>query len=215
MSRVRIKFCGITRGDDARTAASLGVDALGFVFTRRSPRFVEPATATAIRRALPPFITTVALFMDDEPGWVREVVATFKPHLLQFHGSESPAVCAEFAQPYLKAVAMASEPDVASYVARYPGACGFLLDGHATGGQGGRGERFDWSRIPAIGSALVLAGGLDAGNVGAAIGQARPYAVDVSSGIESAAGIKDATRMREFVDAVRAANQTAMMTTSP
>lgn len=214
MNRVRIKFCGITRGEDAHGAASLGVDALGFVFTRRSARFIEPAAAAAIRRALPPFVATVALFMDDEPAWVHEVMATFRPDLLQFHGSESPASCAAFGRAWLKAVAMASEPDVASYAARYPGASGFLLDGHATGGQGGRGERFDWSRIAAFDRPLILAGGLDAGNVGAAIALVRPFAVDVSSGIESAPGIKDATRMRAFVDAVCAANQHGV-TTSP
>ena len=206
MNRVRIKFCGITRAEDARRAAALGVDALGFVFTRRSARFIEPSAASAIRRALPPFVSTVALFMDDEPAWVDEVVAIVRPDLLQFHGTESPATCATFGRAFLKAVAMASEPDVASYAARYPGACGFLLDGHAAGGQGGAGQRFDWSRVPAIDRPMIVAGGLDANRVGAAIAQARPYGVDVSSGIESAPGIKDATRMREFVDAVRAAH---------
>lgn len=206
MNRVRIKFCGLTRAEDAGVAAGLGVDALGFVFTRRSHRFVEPAVAATIRRSLPPFTTTVALFMDDEPAWINEVIATFRPDLLQFHGNESPATCATFGRAWLKAVAMASVPDVASYVAGFPGACGFLLDAHASGGQGGSGARFDWSRMPTLDRALILAGGLDAGNVGDAIRQTRPYAVDVSSGIETAPGIKDAQRMREFVAAVRAAH---------
>ena len=203
MNRVRIKFCGITRGEDAQAAAALGVDALGFVFTRRSPRFVEPAAAASIRRALPPFVTAVALFMDDDPAWINEVIATFRPQLLQFHGRETAADCALPGLPYLKAVAMASVPDVASYAAGFPAASGFLLDAHAYGEQGGRGECFDWSRVRALERAVILAGGLDAGNVAAAIAQTRPHAVDVSSGIERAAGIKDARRMQDFVAAVR------------
>lgn len=204
MSRVRIKFCGITRTEDAQTAVALGVDALGFVFTRRSPRFVEPATAASIRRALPPFVTSVALFMDDDPAWIGEVVATFRPPLLQFHGRETAADCAMPGLPYLKAVAMASVPDVASYAAGFPSASGFLLDAHAYGEQGGGGMRFDWTRVRALERAVILAGGLDAGNVAEAIAQTRPYAVDVSSGIESGPGIKDARRMHDFVAAVRA-----------
>lgn len=206
MNRVRIKFCGLTRAEDAGLAVRIGVDALGFVFTRRSRRFVEPAVAASIRRSLPPFATTVALFMDDEPAWINEVMDIFRPDLLQFHGNESPATCATFGRAWLKAVAMASVPDVASYVAGFAGACGFLLDAHASGEQGGSGARFDWSRMPTLDRALILAGGLDAGNVGDAIRQTRPYAVDVSSGIETAPGIKDAQRMREFVAAVRAAH---------
>jgi phosphoribosylanthranilate isomerase len=203
MKRVRIKFCGITRAEDAILAAALGVDVLGFVFTRRSRRFIEPSAATGIRRQLPPFVSTVALFMDDEPAWIDEVISIFRPNLLQFHGSESPAACAGFARPYLKAVAMASVADVASYAAGFSGASGFLLDAHAIGEQGGSGTRFDWSRIPKLDRPLILAGGLDAGNVGEAIAIAHPYAVDVSSGIETSPGIKDARRMQDFAAAVR------------
>lgn len=204
MTRVRIKFCGITREEDAQAAVALGVDALGFVFTRKSRRFVEPAVATQIRRKLPPFVASVALFMDDEAAWVEQVISIMRPTFLQFHGDESVAFCESFGLPYLKAVAMASVKDVASYAAGFAGAAGFLLDAHAAGEQGGSGARFDWSRMPNLDKPLILAGGLDAGNVGVAISMTRPYAVDVSSGIEAAPGVKDARRMQEFVAAVRA-----------
>ncbi len=206
MIRTRIKFCGITRAEDAQAAVALGVDALGFVFTRRSARFVGLAEAVRLLRALPPFVGAVALFMDDDPAWVREVVATVRPDLVQFHGEEAAADCTSCGTPWIKAVPMGSVADVASYATGYPGAAGFLLDAHASGGQGGGGATFDWSRATGTGRPLILAGGLDAGNVGAAIAQVRPYAVDVSSGIEAARGIKDARRMQDFVAAVRAAD---------
>ncbi len=203
MNRVRTKFCGITRAEDARFAAAIGVDALGFVFTRQSRRFVEARIAAQIIRDLPPFVTVVALFMDDEPAWIRQMISSVRPHVLQFHGSEGVADCANHGLPYLKAVAMATVMDVASYAARFPGAAGFLLDAHASGEPGGQGARFDWSKRPQLDRPLILAGGLDADNVGEAIRRIRPFAVDVSSGIESAPGIKDATRMQAFIDAVR------------
>jgi phosphoribosylanthranilate isomerase len=206
VTRTRIKFCGITRPDDARLAAELGVDALGLVFTPRSRRRVELATAAAIRRALPPFVAAVALFMDDEPGWIAQVIDAVQPDLLQFHGSETAEFTGAFARPYLKAVPMASVGDVAAYAAQHPAAAGFLLDSHATGTAGGSGAAFDWTRVPRdFGRPLLLAGGLDAHNVAQAIALARPYAVDVSSGVEAAPGVKDAAKMRAFVDAVRAA----------
>ena len=206
MNRVRIKFCGLVRDEDAAFAARLGVDALGFVFTSRSPRRMTIAAATAIVRRLPPLVSVVALFMDDEPALIREVVARVRPQFLQFHGDESPAECATHGLPYLKAIAMATVADVASYAAGYTGAAGFLLDAHASGEPGGQGARFDWSRSVPLARPLILAGGLDAENVGDAIRAVRPYAVDVSSGIESAPGIKDAARMQAFVSAVRAAD---------
>jgi phosphoribosylanthranilate isomerase len=203
MIRVRIKFCGLTRSEDASLAASLGVDALGFVFTRRSRRFIEPASAAPIMRGLAPFVTTVALFMDNDPAWVRQVVSMTRPQMLQFHGDENAVDCAGHGLPYLKAVPMATVVDVASYAARFPGAAGFLLDAHASGESGGQGARFDWSRRPQLDRPLILAGGLDPGNIPDAIRALQPFGVDVSSGIESAPGIKDAQRMRNFVDAVR------------
>ncbi len=203
MNRVRTKFCGITRAEDARFAAEIGVDALGFVFTPKSRRFMEPGAAARIMRELAPFVTTVALFMDDEPAWIRQVVSMTRPQLLQFHGNENLADCTGHGVPYLKAVPMATITDVASYAAGFPGAAGFLLDAHASGEPGGRGARFDWSKRPRLDCPLILAGGLDADNVGEAIRRMQPFAVDVSSGIESAPGIKDATRMQAFIDAVR------------
>ena len=206
-NRVRIKFCGITRAADASLASSLGVDALGFVFTRRSGRFIEADAANRIVRELPPFVTSVALFMDDEPAWIRQVISIARPHLLQFHGNEQAADCAGYGLPYLKAVPMGSVVDVASYVAGFPGAAGFLLDAHASGEPGGQGVRFDWSRPVQQDRSLILAGGLAPDNVQEAIRRVKPFAVDVSSGIESAPGIKDAARMRAFVDAVCATEQ--------
>ena len=205
--RVRIKFCGITRAEDADAAVMAGADALGFVLTRGSRRHVEPAAAAKIARALPPFVSTIALFMDDDPDWIDEAIDDLNPDLLQFHGNESPEDCERHACPYLKAVPMGSIKDVTAYVAAYGSATGLLLDANAIGEAGGSGHAFDWSRVPALSKPMILAGGLDAANVGRAIRLTRPYGVDVSSGIETAPGIKDARKMRDFVAAVKAANQ--------
>ena len=205
--RVRIKFCGITRVEDAEAAVAAGVDALGFVLTRRSRRHVEPADAARIARSLPPFISTVALFMDDDPDWIDEAIDNLNPDLLQFHGNESPEDCERHACPYLKAVPMGSISDVPSYAAAYAGATGLLLDANAIGEVGGSGHSFDWTRVPDLPKPVILAGGLDAINVARAIRLTRPYGVDVSSGIEASAGIKDARKMRDFVAAVRATIQ--------
>ena len=205
--RTRIKFCGITRVDDARRGAELGIDAIGFVFTRASQRFVGISQARTIRAELPPFVTAVALFMDDEPGWIEEVVSSVQPDLLQFHGAETDRFAASFARPYIKAVPMASVADAARHVAEFPNASGFLLDSHERGARGGTGRTFDWARAPSSGGhEYVLAGGLTAQNVAQAIAAVRPYGVDVSSGIESAPGIKDQSKMRAFVAAVRSAD---------
>lgn len=204
MNRVRTKFCGITRSKDAQFAAAIGVDALGFVFSRQSRRFIEPQAAAPIIRELPPLLSVVALFMDDEPAWIRQVIAIARPQILQFHGNEILADCASHGLPYLKAVPMATVTDVASYAAGFAGAAGFLLDAHARGEAGGQGFRFDWTREPGLDRPWLLAGGLDADNVGEGIRLLRPYAVDVSSGIEASPGIKDAGRMRAFVSAVQA-----------
>lgn len=207
MTRTRIKFCGITRIEDAVQAARLGVDAIGLVFTRRSPRFVALEQARAVVAALPPLTGVVALFMDDEAEWVREVEQIVRPHILQFHGRENDDFCAGFDTPHIKAVAMGSEADVQIRLAAHPHACGFLLDGHAAGTQGGRGQGFDWTRIPdGMDRPLILAGGMHADNVAAAIRQVRPWAVDVSSGIESEPGVKDAAKMAALIAAVHAAD---------
>ncbi|HET7267476.1 MAG TPA: phosphoribosylanthranilate isomerase [Oleiagrimonas sp.] len=210
MNRTRVKFCGMTRVEDAVFAARLGVDAVGLVFTRRSPRFVEPAQARAIAAALPPLVDVVALFMDDDAAWVREVERAVHPHWLQFHGSEDDAFCAGFDTPHVKAIAMGSEGDVGTRMAAHPSARAFVFDGHAAGTQGGRGQGFDWSRLPRdAGHPLVLAGGLHADNVASAIERVRPWAVDVSSGIESAPGVKEPAKSAAFVRAVREADEAA------
>lgn len=206
MNRVRIKFCGITRVEDAHAAIELGVDAIGVVLTEKSRRFAGLQRAREIRRSLPPFVTAVALFMDDEPGWIAEAVGTVQPDLLQFHGGESAVECVRFGCPYLKAVAMGAGADARAAVAAHPQAAGFLLDSHAAGEQGGSGRVFDWSRVPRdLQRPLILAGGLTCDNVGSAIRSVRPHAVDVSSGIESAPGVKDAHKMQRFVEEVERA----------
>jgi len=205
--RTRIKFCGMTRIEDVQAAIALGVDAIGVVLTEKSRRFAGIERAVEIRMTLPPFVDLVLLFMDDLPGFIAEAVAAVQPDLLQFHGSETAAECVRYRVPYLKAVAMGGGVDPAAVAHAHPAAAGFLLDGHAAGEQGGGGKTFDWSaRAHAFAKPVVLAGGLNADNVGAAIRALRPYAVDVSSGIESSAGIKDAARLRAFVAAVRAAD---------
>ena len=207
--RTRIKFCGLTRPGDVRLAGELGVDAIGFVFAARSPRRLQAEEARAMRNALAPLVDAVALFMDDPEDDVREVVRTVRPSLLQFHGNESEAFCRSFGVPYLKAIAM-GEPDTQHAISpqsRYPSAAGFLFDSHAPGGQGGSGQTFDWSRLPAeITKPWLLAGGLSPGNIFEAVIATRPWGVDVSSGIESAPGIKDGDKMRRFVEEVRRAD---------
>lgn len=208
MSRTRIKFCGLTRPGDVRLAVELGVDAVGFVFAAGSPRRLEPGQAQALREAVPPPVAVVALFMDTPAADVRRIVRLLQPDLLQFHGSEDEAFCRAFGRPYLKALAMgAGGAPVEQALARYPSASGFLLDGHAPGQAGGSGRRFDWTRARLPGRSVWLAGGLGPGNVAEAIREAQPYAVDVSSGIERAPGIKDGAKMQAFIEEVRRADQ--------
>jgi phosphoribosylanthranilate isomerase len=203
----RIKCCGMTRVEDALLAAQLGADAIGVVMTSHSKRQVSPKQAKAIFDAMPPFVTTVALCMDDDAGFVQEIIDSVRPSLLQFHGTESDEWCRQFGHPYLKAIAM-GEGAAALYQLRdHPHAAGLVLDGHGLGEVGGSGKTFDWSLMPHdLKQPLILAGGLTAANVTAAIRVAKPWAVDVSSGIESAPGIKDLVKLRDFIAAVRAAS---------
>ncbi len=204
----RIKFCGFTRSEDLDVALSLGVDAVGLIFDARSKRVVPLDVADQLRRRVPVFVSVVALFRDADAALVHQVIERIDPDLLQFHGKESPEFCERWARPYLKAVPMAESQDLEDWCARYPKARGLLLDSHAPGALGGTGHRFDWSRAPrGLSKSWVLAGGLDAANVGQALTMAAPPAVDVSSGIESAPGIKDPAKMRAFVDAVRRADR--------
>lgn len=200
----RIKCCGMTRIDDARLAVQLGADAIGVVLTARSKRQVSLAQAKAIVDAMPPFVTTVALCMDDEVEFVRAIIETVRPSLLQFHGTERDDWCAQFDHPYLKAIAMGAGAAALPQLREYPQAAGLLLDGHGVGDSGGSGKSFDWSLMPHdVHQALILAGGLTPANVQAAIRVAKPWAVDVASGIESSPGIKNPAKMRDFIAAVR------------
>jgi phosphoribosylanthranilate isomerase len=208
VSRTRIKFCGLTRPGDVRLACETGVDALGFVFAEGSPRRVEPDDARALREAMAPMVAAVALFLDQDKRTVQAAIKALRPTLLQFHGAETNGFCAGFGVPFLKTIPMAEGSEAPEVVAdRYPSAAGFLLDGHGPGQGGGRGIAFAWRPIPRLDRPVVLAGGLHAGNVGEAIAVMRPFAVDVSSGIECAPGQKDGARMQQFVDEVRRADQ--------
>jgi phosphoribosylanthranilate isomerase len=202
----RIKCCGMTRIEDALFAARLGADAIGVVLTARSKRRVTIAQAQAIVRALPPFVTSVTLFMDDDAAFVREAIDAIQPDLVQFHGSESDDWCAQFGRRYLKAIAMGEGAAALPSLHRYPGAAGLLLDGHGLGEAGGSGKAFDWSLMPReLTQPLILAGGLTPANVADAIRIAHPWGVDVASGIESAPGVKDAHKLADFIAAVRQA----------
>ena len=197
--RTRIKICGITRPEDGIEAARLGVDAVGLVFYSMSPRAVTPSQAAEIVAALPPFVTTVGLFVDPEPVNVEVVLAQVSLDLIQFHGDETPEFCACFGRPYLKAIRMREGVDLAAERQRYRDARGLLLDTYQPGIPGGTGEAFEWGRVPQdLAASIVLAGGLGPDNVAAAIQQVRPYAVDVSGGVEASKGIKDAAKMAAF-----------------
>lgn len=204
---IRIKVCGITRVEDAIAAADAGVHAIGLNFHDPSPRRVTPGTARELCAVLPPFVMTVGLFVDASAELIESVLAQVPLHMLQFHGDEPEADCARWGRPWLKALRMRPGIDVDSAAACWPGAAGLLLDSYRPGVPGGTGATFDWSRVPAARPRpLVLAGGLDADNVGAAIRAVRPDAVDVSGGVERSKGIKDAAMMRAFVAAVRQAD---------
>lgn len=201
---VRVKICGITSPADAITVASNGADAIGIVFYEKSPRNVDIATAKAICDAIPPFVTTVALFMDAEQTKVAEVLQAVPFDLLQFHGAESPEYCTQFSRPYIKAVPMKGGQDFYSYAEAHPQAKGFLVDSHAPGEAGGTGEAFDWTQVPVdYGKPIILAGGLYPQNVAQAIQTADVYAVDVSSGVEASPGEKDKQKIQHFMQEVR------------
>ena len=208
MPHTRIKFCGLTRAEDVRLAVELGVDYLGLVFAPQSPRRLLLGQARMLRDLVPQDIAVVALMMDNARADVEKVVESLRPDVLQFHGGEDEMLCASFGLPFWKAIAMGGQAEAAfSAIARYPGASGFLFDGHAAGEQGGSGKRFDWKQMPsALDRPFFLAGGLSPENVGVALQTARPWGVDVSSGIEAAPGIKHADKMRQFVEAVRLAD---------
>jgi phosphoribosylanthranilate isomerase len=205
--RTRTKICGITRPEDGLFAAAQGADAIGLVFYPPSPRCVTVEQAREVLAALPPFVTTVGLFVNATEEEVRAVLAAVPLDLLQFHGDEEEAYCRRFGRPYCKAIRMAEGVDLATEAARYAGASALLLDSFQAGVPGGTGHAFDWARIPAgLAKPMILAGGLGPENVDEAIRQVRPYAVDVSSGVEAAKGIKDAEKIIAFMRGVERAD---------
>ncbi|MDT8310639.1 MAG: phosphoribosylanthranilate isomerase [Methylophaga sp.] len=200
--RTRVKICGITRRQDAEIAIEIGVDALGLVFYAPSPRAVTLAQAAEICRGLPPFVSLVGLFVNAEAADIKATLEQVPLDLLQFHGDESAQYCQQFAKPYMKAVRMQQSEDLQRAVKTYQQANAILLDSFQTGVPGGTGQTFDWSMITAIDKPLILAGGLTAENVAAAIRQIRPYGVDVSGGVEAAKGIKSNEKIRAFMQEV-------------
>jgi len=206
LSVVRSKICGITRIEDALAAVEAGADAIGLVFYAKSPRAVTVQQARAIISALPPFVTSVGLFVNASRCELGELLDAVPIDLLQFHGDESPADCDGYHRPYIKALRVKPGDDIAAQVALYKNASGVLLDTYVPGIPGGTGEAFDWSLVPeGLSKPVILAGGLTAANVAQAITRVRPYAVDVSGGVELTKGIKDAEKIRAFMQAVKAA----------
>lgn len=204
--RTRVKICGITRMQDAMAACDAGADAIGLVFYPPSPRFLSVERAREIRESLPPFVQAVALFVNADAAQVAQVIGRVHPAALQFHGEETPQFCAQFGLPYLKACRVGPGVDLLEYLRPFSAASGWLLDAHVEE-YGGVGARFDWSLVPArLDRPLVLSGGLNRDNVAAAVRSIRPWAVDVSSGVESAKGIKDAARIAAFIAEVRNAD---------
>lgn len=202
--RTRVKICGITRIEDALAAVGHGCDAIGLVFYPPSPRYVAPEQARAIAAALPPFVQAVGLFVDATPEEVRAVLAVVRLDLLQFHGDETPEYCRQFGVPYMKAVRVRPETNLLQYAAAYTDAKALLLDTYVSGTPGGTGQTFDWAVIPGdLPKPVVLAGGLNASNVSEAIKQCRPYAVDVSGGVEREKGIKDADKIAAFMRGIK------------
>lgn len=205
---MRIKICGLSCAEDVQAAAAAGADALGFVFYPPSKRAVSIEEAAALLSTVPPFVQSVGLFVNPEAAFVRAVLEKVPLEVLQFHGQEEAAFCAGFGRRWIKAVPMQDLPDsaaVAQYCSAYAQADGFLLDAFGAQSSGGSGKVFDWKKIPAMSKALILAGGLNVENVAAAVKAVRPWAVDVSSGVESAPARKSFAKMQAFISQARAA----------
>lgn len=203
----RVKVCGITRSADARAAARAGVDAIGFVFYSASPRYISAASACILASEIPPFVSTVGLFVNASASDVFNTLNEVRLDYLQFHGEETPEYCAQFGVPFLKAVRVRADVNLLQYANSYSGAKAILLDAYVEGAHGGTGQRFDWQLIPpALPLPVILSGGLSPDNVTAAIRAVRPWAVDVSSGVEIAKGVKDAKKIEEFMRGARNAD---------
>lgn len=201
---VRVKVCGITRNEDAIAAVQCGADAIGFVFWRHSARYIDADSARRITDVIPPFVCTVGVYVDPDAVWVEETARAAKLNLLQFHGDESPEFCNQFSQPYIKAIRVKPDTDLLQYAARYRTAKGLLLDTYAANMPGGTGHVFDWRLIPQqLPLPLILSGGLNPDNVVHAIQQTKPWAVDVSSGVEASKGIKDKKKIIAFMQGVK------------
>lgn len=206
--RTRVKICGITSAQDALAAVHHGADAIGLVFYPPSPRHVSPAQAAEITRRLPPFVTVVGLFVNADREEIAEAVAAARIGLIQFHGNECPEYCAVHQRPWIKAVRMSEDVDLAKAAADYADAAALLLDAYRPGVPGGTGETFDWDRIPAQQAGrIILAGGLSPANITEAVRRVRPYAVDVSGGVEAEPGRKDAEKIAAFMRGVRLGEQ--------
>ena len=205
-SRTRIKICGITRAEDARAAAQAGADAIGLVFYPPSPRYLSTERAVELRDALPPFVQTVALFVNPDAAQVAQVLQRVRPGVLQFHGDETPEFCGQFGVPFVKACRMKPGGDALEYLRPFARAAAWLFDSHVPE-YGGVGEGFDLSLLPVVKEKpVILSGGLSPANVAGAIRRVRPWGVDVSSGVESAKGVKDAAKIAAFVAEVRNAD---------
>jgi phosphoribosylanthranilate isomerase len=204
--RTRVKVCGITRTQDACAAADAGADAIGLVFYPPSPRYLSAERAVEIRDALPPFVQTVALFVNPDAAQVAQVIGRVRPAMLQFHGEETPEFCEQFGMPYVKACRVRPGVDLLEYLRPFSRAAAWLFDSYVAE-YGGIGESFDWSLVPAARERpFILSGGLACENVAEAIRRVRPWGVDVSSGVESAKGIKDAARIAAFMAEVENAD---------
>ena len=200
----RVKVCGITRREDAEAAVQCGADAIGFVFWPHSARYIDADSARRIVEVIPPFVCSVGVYVDPDAAWVEQTARAAKLNLLQFHGDESPEFCNQFSQPYIKAIRVKPDTDLLQYAARYRTAKGLLLDTYAANMPGGTGHVFDWRLIPQqLPLPLILSGGLNPDNVANAIKQTKPWAVDVSSGVEASKGIKDKKKIIAFMQGVK------------
>lgn len=200
----RVKICGFTQLESAQAAVEAGANALGFVFYEPSPRYVEPSVARRIIQQLPPFVTTTALVVNHDVQSVNAIIDQVQPDLLQFHGDEDDAFCAQFKRPFIKALRVKQGDDIIAKCQRFPNARAILLDSYVKGVPGGTGASFNWQLIPeSIRPKIILAGGLDADNVATAIKEVGPFAVDVSGGVERAKGVKCETQIKRFMQAVQ------------